>query len=149
MFFFCFVLLAISYGKHRCRTPILDEHRLHNLLPNRHVVARAIRALYPHLARIAVVANYSHCVPDRHFLVCYGSTLKIIRPLNPSKLTFSFMKESPRWLISKGRVEEAYRVVFKHKLKDNEFSEKLQLSRKADAEAEVCGYTAIIDNFQS
>lgn len=33
------------------------------------------------------------------------------------------MKESPRWLISKGRVEEAYRVVFKKK-NDIEFPAK-------------------------
>lgn len=54
------------------------------------------------------------------------------------------MKESPRWLLSKGRVEDAYRVVFKKKLDDTELSEKLHLAKQSDAIAEVSGYYMII-----
>lgn len=47
----------------------------------------------------------------------------------------SFLTESPRWLISKGREAAAYRIVFNKKC-DMEFEEKMQ-SKAKEAEQEV------------
>lgn len=47
----------------------------------------------------------------------------------------SFLTESPRWLISKGREAAAYRIVFNKKC-DMEFAEKVA-SKQKEAEQEV------------
>lgn len=48
-------------------------------------------------------------------------------------LTDSFLTESPRWLLTKGREAAAYRIVFNQKF-DMEFSEKAAKAKKVEKE---------------
>lgn len=45
----------------------------------------------------------------------------------------SFLTESPRWLLTKGREAAAYRIVFNQKF-DMEFSEKATKAKEAEKE---------------
>lgn len=105
----------------------MDEHRIQYVISDWHVTVGSLGLFYPPVATPSIVIDHSGVFT--HFLLLVSIPRDSSdRPELKTGILFSFLNESPRWLISKGREQDAYKILFKKEL---DFPEKEKLKSKA------------------
>lgn len=87
------------------------------------------------MATITIIVNYSCIFAHLLLLVSAHASWSIVitHSVDNTSFGFSFLCESPRWLISKGREDKAYKILFNKKY-DKPITKPKEQTKKEEAE---------------